>query len=145
VVDPKDRHFLEELTWSPLRGQNTTYARARKKDGKDWVTVLLHRLIMNAPPGVEVDHENGNGLDNRRSNLRLATPAQNNGNQKPRGGSSVFKGVCWHKQRGKWYARISHRSLGLFAVEEDAARAYDKAALQEFGEFARCNFEKVAV
>jgi hypothetical protein len=97
---------------------------------------------MNAPTGIEVDHRNHNGLDNRRSNLRLATGHQNQGNRRPQGGSPRFKGV--YLSRSKWVAQIrfggSKRYLGRFTVEEDAARAYDAAARLIFGEFACTNF-----
>jgi hypothetical protein len=96
---------------------------------------------------MEVDHINGDGLDNRKSNLRLATRAQNGCNLRPQQGkSSRFKGVAWHVC-GKWRAHISPNrtqiALGLFDDEIDAALAYDMAALAQFGEFARPNFLKV--
>jgi hypothetical protein len=102
------------------------------------IDVYMHTLLTGWPL---TDHENGNGLDNQRANLRQATKAQNNFNQRPqRGTSSRFKGVTWHKQAGKWQASIKtqgkFRYLGLYSSEEDAARAYKEAAIAIQGAFA---------
>ena len=137
LVDPQDEHFLAAYTWTVTRRKHTSYATTRPG-------IYLHQLIMNAPPGMEVDHRNGNGLDNRRANLRLATKAQQQGNSPPHGGVSRFKGVAWDKRRSKWWAQLRARGerqwLGYFTDEADAARAYDAAAREAFGEFARLNY-----
>lgn len=110
---------------------------------------LLHRAVMERildgpiPRGREVDHRNLNRLDNRRSNLRMATRQQNSANCS-RKSASRFRGVTWDKARGKWAAGVKidyvRHNLGRFDNEEDAARAYDAAARVAFGEFARLNF-----
>jgi hypothetical protein len=92
-----------------------------------------------------VDHVNGDGLDNRRVNLRPAMPSENSANQRlSRANSSGFKGVHLYKRTGKWRAYISAggvaRHIGYFATPEDAARAYDAEAIATWGEYARPNF-----
>lgn len=124
-------------------------------DGRNYVQAIdgnrrhlrLHRLIMNAPPGMDVDHIDGDGLNNRKSNLRICTRSQNLQNQKPRGGTSAYKGVCWCKTVNLWRAYIrkdGKRSyIGYFKDEMKAASAYDRTAKSLFGEFARVNFPAV--
>lgn len=111
--------------------------------------VAMHRAIASPAPGMEVDHINGDGLDNRRANLRVCTKSQNQRGQRVQGRNktSVFKGVCWLKDRSRWGAhiKVSRKSvyLGTFKSEIDAALAYDAAARTYFGEFARPNFIEV--
>lgn len=132
----------EWVAWT--NGGSNIYVR-RRGWGKDPATrVYLHRFVLGAPAGMPVDHVNGNGLDNRRCNLRLATPSQNVGNQFKRRGTSRFKGVYWHVARGNWLAQMrnppQNQYLGSFDSEDDAARAYDAAAVAKWGEFSRPNF-----
>lgn len=107
----------------------------------------MHRLILGLEHGDkrEGDHEDGNGLDNRRScNLRIATHQQNTHNQRSLKGMSKFKGVRWHRRHKRWEARIRVNykllHIGSFVGEKDAARAYDRAALRHHGIFAKLNF-----
>jgi hypothetical protein len=115
------------------------YARRQWRDSGRNHSQFMHSLLTGRPL---VDHENGNGLDNRRCNLRSATHAENLRNtRKQSGTSSRFKGVCYHRSR--WVAYITfdykQRHLGCFKREEDAAAAYDRAATELHGEFARTN------
>ena len=124
------------------------YARARTRiGGRQSKKVLMHRLIMNAQATEDVDHRDGNGLNNRRKNLRPATVSQNLGNMRRLRSdcSSGFKGVTYIRKLGKWQARIQFQGkrtvLGCFATKELAAQAYDEAAKRIFGEFAAPNAE----
>lgn len=104
-------------------------------------TLRMHHLVMGSVQ--EVDHINRDGLDNHRSNLRFATRVQNSANQRPRKGTSRFKGVSWNC--GKWRAVImidrKQISLGRYSDELEAAAAYDKAAKAAWGEYAYQNLE----
>jgi hypothetical protein len=153
LLDVADLPIVRAYTWYPLEGHNgKVYAIAQLGSR----TFYMHRLIAGTPPGLETDHRNGDGLDNRRANLRVATPSQNSANTgKPRrpdgtAHSSQYKGVSWDRSRGRWQAKLARLdpsigrtrtfNLGRFDVEVDAARAYDVAALAAWGEFARLNF-----
>lgn len=146
IVDDEDFEALSQHRWHAARRSNTVYAAAgyRADDGARRV-VLMHREILRPPKGLVVDHINRNGLDNRRENLRIATASQNQANSNSPRGTSRFKGVCWDKQLGKWRAGIKvdrrRQHIGLFHTEDDAARAYDVAAINQFGDFALLNFE----
>ncbi len=107
----------------------------------------MHRLIMNAPAGLVVDHIDGNSLNNRKTNLRICTQAQNIHNSRPRRNrSSKYKGVFWNKVNKKWSVSIRKGDkriyLGGFDDEIEAALAYDRKAEELFGEFAYLNMPK---
>jgi hypothetical protein len=143
LVDAADYDRVAHMWWRvTARG----YASTRTVEaGGTRPTIYMHRLILDAPRGVRVDHINGVKLDNRRANLRLCTQSQNMANiPSHRGSSSPFKGVHWSRASNRWVARIGVRGkkiyLGIFVDPVDAAIAYDKAALDAFGEFARLNF-----
>jgi len=89
-------------------------------------------------PSGFLDHRNGIRTDNRPENLRLCNVVQNNGNRRPSVGR--FKGVTVHKKTGKFQVQIAHQYIGLFDDAESAARAYDAAAMERYGEFACTNF-----
>lgn len=143
LIDEDDFTNFGGYKWS-LTGDRYVTRRALV-DGRPR-TIYLHRAILDAPKGIFVDHVNGDGLDNRRANLRLCQMSQNIGNSHKwrRPTSSRYKGVCWSKQAGRWQANITINRrmlhLGHFRNEIDAAVAYDRAAIEAFGPFARINF-----
>ncbi len=137
-VDAADYDWLSQWNWHTASGG---YA-ARCEKGR---IIFMHRVIMQPPPGMVVDHIDGNKANNCRFNLRVCTRKQNQGNmQKPHGAHSRYKGVSYSKRRDKFFAQCrfagKHRWLGYFDDEVEAARAYDRAAVEECGEFARVNF-----
>ena len=118
-----------------------------RRKGKNYAMrtdkVFLHRILLGFP-AEESDHVNGDGLDNRRCNLRAATHSQNNCNKPAQSrNTSGYKGVSQRKDTGRWDARVTMQGrqvcLGSFDTPEKAAEAYDKAALELQGEFARPN------
>lgn len=156
IVDDDDYERLSAHKWHLDRRcgrENTLYAKRQmtiasksNKTLRSWQRAqLMHRVIMNAGPGQFVDHINGNGLDNRKCNLRLCTNAENLHNQGPRRNkqSSRYKGVCRRRRSGRYEVNIrcGDRSywVGSFTDEVEAARAYNARAIEVFGEFAWLN------
>ncbi len=145
LVDDEDYEALAKFKWHAHKFSQT-WCAARNVRGDDGVKriVLMHRVIMGAPPGADVDHRNHNGCDNRRENLRVCTRQQNLRNQRKRAGkSSRLKGVSLCGQTGRWAAALKVGTkkvwLGRFKTEADAGAAYDRAAREHFGEFACLN------
>jgi hypothetical protein len=113
----------------------------------DGRSVYLHQILLETFCDTEIDHINGDKMDNRRCNLRFATHAQNNQNKGLRRDSTTgYKGVCFDKRSGKYIAYINANGkrtyLGYFKDKLSAAYAYDAAALKLHGEYARPNFMK---
>lgn len=146
LVDDIDYGFLMQWKWCFHNG----YAEraSRKSEGFDPPKLIyMHRVVLSRKIGYydfeETDHKNHNRLDNRRDNLRPATCSQNRRNKKSQRGSSTFKGVSWHKRNNKWQSYIMcnriRKHLGSFTDEIEAAKAYNKAAIKHFGEFAYLN------
>jgi hypothetical protein len=139
IIDDDDFDKISIRKWRSEKG----YA----KSGGAYNSVYMHRIITNAPIGMEVDHINGNPLDNRKCNLRICTGAQNRYNRPAYGGKkknkSGYKGVWRPKNSKKYVAEIRYNlkkyHLGSFNTPEEAACAYNKKALEFFGEYARLN------
>lgn len=146
VVDDEDYEKVSCWNWYYVTGKGwkTGYAVRNEYSDGGQRQIRMHRVILNVPEGVEVDHRDLDGLNNRKRNLRVATRAQNNTNQGLRKDSkSGFKGVSWD-QGGKWRARIRGlQQIGMFDSPIEAARAYDSTARAVFGEFARTNFPPI--
>jgi hypothetical protein len=144
IVDPEDYQKLSECDWQYVENTTRSYYAAHIEGGK---IVYMHRVIINAPVGSIVDHRYGNGLDNRKVNLRIVTRTQNQYNRRKtaKKTSSKYKGVHFKKVINRYSAEIccngKRTHLGYFDNEIDAAKAYDKAAKELHGEFARLNFE----
>lgn len=145
TVDDADYERLAAHRWYAHPGSRAVYAARRALDGGRSRVVFMHRMLLDVPAGFEVDHRDGDGLNNRRANLRLATRAQNNRNARlRRDNASGYKGVSYRPgQRGtrKWRARIKahgrSQHLGWFATPEEAHAAYRVASAALHGEFGR--------
>lgn len=144
IVDDEDYVIINQHKWFAVRSRKIYYARTWIKTDSGKILMPIHRFIMNPDKHVLIDHINGDGLDNRRCNLRICNYITNQRNRRITIGSSRFKGVCWHKLNNKWRARIRincHlKDLGCFDSELAAAKSYDQAAILYFGNFARINF-----
>lgn len=143
LVDGEDYEQLSKHKWSAGKVHNVYYASRTNVIGKRR-KILMHREIMKEPVGFQIDHINGDGLDNRKANLRICTHSQNHQNQFSRKGcTSCFKGVSRRSNCNKWEAGIKHKGksiwLGNYNTEIEAAKAYDKKAKELFGNFARIN------
>jgi hypothetical protein len=143
ILDDDDYSVMAGKSWSLSSG----YAARAVKGKNGWSTMYLHREIMKPPKGMEVDHINGNRLDNRKANLRICTRTENARNAKSSTGSSRYKGVSFDKAKNKWRSDIwingGNKFLGYFLKEFDAAEAYNETAEIHFGEFARLNQEAI--
>lgn len=138
LVSAEDAPFVRGIAWHTIKGDDRLYVNSSSHG-------LLHRILLDAPDHLFVDHINGDTLDNRRSNLRLATPSQNAQNTAQHADSAApYKGIYLHRESGMWAACLmvkgAKHSGGYFSSPEDAARAYDALAKEHHGRFARLNF-----
>jgi hypothetical protein len=147
VLDDEDYEILRHRKWSTLTSNKTKKVYACSADsvrgGGRFKLSLMHRVILGLSPGQFADHIDGDGLNNQRSNLRVATRDQNRRNTGlMKSNRSGFKGVYFKPRIGKWIASIKDgrtKHLGCFSTPEEAAKAYDAAALKLHGEFACTN------
>lgn len=152
VVDEEDLPLVSGYSWHVYhkpkddRWYATAWDTTQPRAGRKKIT--MHALIAGR---TFVDHKDGDGLNNRRENLRLCTQQQNMRNTRKRASASRFKGVTFQKDRATqakpWLAQIKcgkKKNLGRYATEMEAAHAYDRAAKELFGEFARLNFSQGA-
>ncbi len=148
LADDSDFVWLSQFEWHAAKSERSrSYYAGRwtpQVNGKREY-ILMHRAIVGATAGQQVDHADGNSLNNQRHNLRFCTNAENQYNKvTPSNNTSGYKGVSLHKRSGLWRASIVHEGkrnyLGYFDTPEDAAKAYDAAAHELHSEFARTNF-----
>lgn len=145
TVDNEDYERLSKHKWHLLKCPTGSYAQRNiPAGGRKQKKVQMHRVIMQAPDDMQVDHIDRDGLNNQRNNMRLCTHAQNQRNRRTQANFSGYKGVNWNNKSKKWQVYISVNDkavfLGSFFCPIKAAVAYDKAAIRYSGEFARLNF-----
>lgn len=141
LIDAEDADWLSHYTWTIKSGNYVCCPKYGIVNGKRRIPTI-HRLILNAPSGVLVDHKNGDSLDNRRTNLRLATCSDNQHNRRRnKNNTSGYKGVSWYRPTGRWTANIKangrQKHLGLYDSPAEAHAAYCRAARELHQEFAR--------
>lgn len=146
IVDDEDFEQLIRYNWCAIKKGNTLYACRSDVENGGKKNVFLHRAILGITDKKQyVDHKDGNGLNNQRSNIRVCTPAQNSQNKKKDANSLCgFKGVHVHRNKFRAMLRDNGKAIhiGVFNTAESAAKAYDETAKKHFGEFARLNFPK---
>ena len=148
-IDPEDWPLVSRFKWHAHEDRSSgvprfyAHTNVPRTATRPRTKLQLHRLVMNAAPGVKIDHHSGDGLDCRKQNLRPSTDSQNQGNRGSYTGTSGYKGVSWNAEKGRWRAGIYHvgrtRFLGYFGAEDEAAEAYNREAVAIHGQFARLN------
>jgi len=144
LVDDEDFEELNKYKWFSHKEGHTAYVwRHEYKGFRQYGIVKMHRQILKPSKCELIDHKDRNGQNNQRSNIRICTSSQNGMNSFFRIGASIYKGVSYHSQNKRWRATINLNgkqiSLGCYSKPEAAAIAYNKAAVELFGEFVRPN------
>jgi hypothetical protein len=144
LVDDEDFNYLNQFKWQVIKPRYIYYVvksgkRINGKNKKEY----MHRIIMNTPSHLQVDHIDHNGLNNQKSNLRNCNNSQNNAN-KILMNEEKYRGICWDKSRNKWMSSIRFMGknifLGRFSDPIIAAKEYDRVVIKYHGEFAHLNF-----
>jgi hypothetical protein len=140
LIDDEDIEIISLKKWKVEKNIKSNLYYVRTISEKN---IYMHKYLLSCPIGMEVDHIDGNGLNNKKENLRIATHQQNNFNKKPYANNKVgLKGV--REDRGKFIATITHNYktiyIGSYKTKEEAGIAYDKKALECFGDFAYLNY-----
>ena len=148
IVDDEDFDRVSAFRWY-LSTHGYAQRCAHRRLGEAGTTITMHRFVLGLPSDAGIDHINRDRLDNRKANLRRCTKSQNSANREMRGtwnGKRIvsrYKGVTWKAKGSLWQARLGYQRrqifLGYFSSEIEAARAYNRAALERFGEYARLN------
>lgn len=146
IADTEDMELLSEGNWQARIDGNTVYAQRNERVGGKQKKVQMHRKILGVKDGEMVDHINGDGLDNRKCNLRVATRSQNNMNtQRNVRGTSGRKGVTWNRACKKWQAQIKVNGkniyLGLYHTKDEAHMAYAKASDELHGDYGCADYK----
>lgn len=148
IVDDDDFEILSKNKWKAHKSSTKIYARRSIRIEGVSKSISMHRLILKCPEGFQVDHIDGDSLNNQKHNLRLCTAHQNQIAFRKRSikYTSKFRGVSWAKNCKKWAACMTYNwkkiHIGLFNSETEAAIARDSKALEMHGEFAQLNFPK---
>lgn len=144
LIDDDDFERVNQFKWSfgVSKRDKTIYVKRRDWSKKEYIK--LHRFILNAPKNKQVDHIDGNGLNNQKSNLRLCSQSENKRNSKIySNNTSGYKGVTFSRSNSKWIARVmvnkKYVNFGSYKTKEEAAIAYNNAAIKHYGNFARIN------
>ena len=146
-VDDEDFKTLNKVKWRALKSGKNTYAYRMRYDTKRLYGVLMHRFLMGLT-GVDkdkkVDHIDHNPLNNQKCNLRICTSSQNNRNRTAsKNKTSKYLGVSFRKNDGRWQSEITsnykYKRIGCYKTEQEAALAYNRAAIEIHGEFANLN------
>ncbi len=147
LIDDEDFDYFNNWKWYASKSKRTFYAKRNVYTNKKGTTIKMHREILGLTKEdkIQVDHKDGNGLNNQKSNLRIVTQNENQHNSRKRkDNTSGYKGVSWDKRNKKWVTQIYFQDkqnfLGYFNDKIEAAKAYDKKAIELFGEFAKTNF-----
>lgn len=144
LVDDSDYELVSQFKWFALRDGKRVYAKRNiKVDGK-WTTISMHRFILGITGSIKVDHRDNNGLNNQRNNIRQATKSQNAMNRGSPGNRTGFKGVYVDRRSSRpFFVQVRTKGVrhccGTFFTAIEAARAYNRKAVEVFGEFANLN------